>query len=146
MGFDTAGELKGFTGRDVDPRALECEGRLDTNVRSSEFCFRQFQWTEEAASSITHQWDLVHHELRLPPPFLLLPSPARDPKGVDYGLTAFQATVSDGNIEGEATKRFMTMNKTARASRLFRRRKAVSRGRGLRNRGKLLAGTSDWKK
>jgi len=81
--------------------------------------------------------DIVHHQRPPSDPFLLLPLPARDFEGVGAGVTAFQTTVRDDSIEGNEDERFVMTNKTARARRLFRSRKAASLRRGLRKSRKV---------
>jgi hypothetical protein len=81
--------------------------------------------------------DIVHHRSPVSAPCLLLSPPTRDFEGVGSGVTAFQTTVSDESIEGKAVERLVMTNRTARASRLFRSRKAASLGRGLRKSRKV---------
>jgi len=78
--------------------------------------------------------DIDHHQNPTSAP--LLP-PTRDFEGVGSGVTAFQTTVSDDNTEGNALERFVMTSKIARASRLFRSRRAASLGRGLRKSRKV---------
>ena len=78
--------------------------------------------------------DIVHHQNPTSGPWL---PPARPFEGVGSGATAFQTRVSDESIEGKAVERFVITNKTARASRLFRSRKAASLGLGLRKSRKV---------
>lgn len=79
--------------------------------------------------------DIVHQKSPTSGPFLSLP--ARDFEGVGGGATAFQTTVRDDNIEGNEEERFVITNKTARARRLFRSRKAASLRLGLRKSRKV---------
>lgn len=79
--------------------------------------------------------DSVHH--KSPTSGSFLPLPVRDFEGVGGGATAFQTTARDDSIEGNAEERFVITNKTARASRLFRSRKAASLGLGLRKSRKV---------
>ena len=59
------------------------------------------------------------------------PLSGRDFESVDSGVTAFKTTVRDHDIYGKAAARFVMANGTARASELFRRRKAASLRLGL---------------
>ena len=79
--------------------------------------------------------DIVHHQNPTSDPFLLLP--VRDFEGVGGGVTAFQTTVRDDNKEGNEEERFVMTNKTARARRLFRSRRAASLRLGLRKSRKV---------
>lgn len=79
--------------------------------------------------------DIVHHTSPTSGPFLSLP--VRDFEGVGGGATAFQTTVRDDNIEGNAEERFVMTNKTARARRLFRSRRTASLRLGLRKSRKV---------
>ena len=81
--------------------------------------------------------DIVHHQSPSSTPFLLPLLPVRDFEGVGAGVTAFQTTESDESIEGNAEERFVMTNKTARARRLFRSRRAASLRRGLRKSRKV---------
>jgi len=67
----------------------------------------------------------------------LPPLPVRDFEGVVAGVSAFQTTESDESIEGNAEERLVMTNKTARARRLFRSRRAASLRRGLRKSRKV---------
>jgi hypothetical protein len=79
--------------------------------------------------------DIVHHQSPTSGPFLLFP--VRDFEGVGGGVTAFQTTVRDDNMEGNAGERFVMTNRTTRARRLFRSRKAASLRLGLRKSRKV---------
>jgi len=79
--------------------------------------------------------DIVHHQSPTSDTFLLLP--VRDFEGVGGGVTAFQTTVRDDNREGNEEERFVMTNKTARARRLFRSRRAASLRLGLRKSRKV---------
>ena len=81
--------------------------------------------------------DIVHHQSPPSIPFLFPVLPARDFEGMGAGVTAFQTTVSDDSIEGNADERFVMTNKIARARRLFRSRRAASLRRGLRKSRKV---------
>lgn len=79
--------------------------------------------------------DIVHHQSPASDPFFV--PPARDFECGGGGVTAFQTTVSDDNIEGNAEERFVMTNKIARASRLFRSRRVASLRLGLRKSRKV---------
>jgi hypothetical protein len=81
--------------------------------------------------------DMVHHQNPTSGTLLFLPPPACDFEGVGSRATAFQTTVSDDNIEGIASERFVITNSTARASKLFRSRTVASLRRGLRKSRKV---------
>ena len=81
--------------------------------------------------------DIVHHQSPSSTSCLLPPPPARDFEAGGVGATAFQTTASDESIEGSADERFVITNKTARARRLFRSRRAASLRRGLRKSRKV---------
>lgn len=149
----TAGELavilKGFTGVDIGGNGslgyFNAKADWNIDIRSSEHTppsVKYRRWFENQAnphSTAKHapMRDIVHHQSPASGPLLFLLPPACDFEGVGSGVTAFQTTVRDENSDGKAFERFVMTNSTARASRLFRSRRAASLRRGLRKSRKV---------
>jgi hypothetical protein len=141
---DTAGELagvlKGLTGVDMDGNGslgyFNAKADWNMDIMSSAHAppsARQFQRAGVHPNvGCAPMRDIVHHQSPTSTPPPSPPLPTRDFEGVGAGATASQRTESAENIEGNAEERLVMTNRTARARRLFRSRRAASLRRGLR--------------